>query len=169
MDQLGAIATSLDPPMIVVTTAHDDDRAGCLVGFHAQTSIEPLRYGVWLSKANRTWRVSQLASHLAVHFLHADDHQLARHFGTLTGDDVDKFTDVAHQPGPGGVPVLEACSHVLVGRRTTVLDEGGDHTCVILEPETVSWSTSDIERFEPLRLSAVDHLPPGHEAADRQV
>jgi hypothetical protein len=40
---------------------------------------------------------------------------------------------------------------------------------VILEPETVSWSTSDIERFEPLRLSAVDHLPPGHEAADRQV
>lgn len=169
MDQLGAIAASVDPSMIVVTTAHDGERAGCLVGFHAQTSIEPERYGIWVSKANHTWRVSQLATHLAVHFLHADDLQLARHFGTVTGDEVDKFADLPHRSGPGGVPVLEACSHVLVGRRTTVLDDGGDHSCVIVEPESVSWSTSDEERFEPLRFSAVHHLSPGHEAEDRQV
>ena len=30
--------------MVVVTTAQGDERAGCLVGFHAQSSIEPPRY-----------------------------------------------------------------------------------------------------------------------------
>lgn len=169
MDRLGAIATSLDPPMLVVTAASDHENAGCLVGFHSQTSIDPDRYGVWLSKANHTWRVAHLSTHLAVHFLHADDLDLARHFGTLTGDEVDKFAGVAHRLGPAGVPVLEACPHVLVGRRREVIDSHGDHSCVILESESVSWPSVTGERFRPLRLSEVDHLSPGHEAEERQA
>ena len=64
-----AVVKRLDDPLIVVTTASDDERAGCLVGFHTQCSIEPLRYAIWLSKANVTYRVGLFASHLAVHFL----------------------------------------------------------------------------------------------------
>ena len=30
-----------DPAMIVLTTAAAGERAGCLVGFHSQISIEP--------------------------------------------------------------------------------------------------------------------------------
>ena len=40
---------SADPPLIVLTTAAEGERAGCLVGFHAQSSITPPHYSVWLS------------------------------------------------------------------------------------------------------------------------
>src|SRR5699024_11830417 len=51
---LDALLGSADPPLIVVTTAAEGERAGCLVGFHSQASIGPQRYCFWLSKANHT-------------------------------------------------------------------------------------------------------------------
>ncbi len=145
--------------MVVVTTARGDDRAGCLVGFHGQSSIEPRRYSVWLSRVNRTYRVARLASHVAVHFLTDGDRALAELFGADTGDDVDKFTRTPWTPGPAGVPLLDACPHRLVGRRVTLLEDGGDHACFVAEPI----QADSPGRFTPLRLSAVATLPAGHE------
>ena len=157
-DRFGSLMASLDPPMVVVTTAVAGERAGCLVGFHSQSSIDPPRYDVWLSKANHTYRVALRSTHLAVHLLTADDLAVAEHFGTLTGDEVDKFADVTFVDGPHGVPLLEQCPHRIVVRRTALLDEGGDHVC--LAGECLDAHTSG--RFRPLRLSDVDHLVPGH-------
>jgi len=66
-----------------------------------------MRYCVWLSKANFTYRVALRSTHLGIHFLTAADLPLAERFGTLTGDQVDKFAGVRTVPGPGGVSVLE--------------------------------------------------------------
>jgi flavin reductase (DIM6/NTAB) family NADH-FMN oxidoreductase RutF len=162
-DSFSTLAASLDTPLIVVTAVEGQERAGCLVGFHTQTSIDPDRYGVWLSKANHTYRVALRSSHLAIHFLTSDDLPLAARFGTLTGDDVDKFAGLRTGQGPGGVPVLQDCPHWVVGRRTVLLDEGGDHVCLVTEP--VSANTSG--RFVPLRLSAAGHLTPGHDIQER--
>lgn len=157
------IAASLDPAMVVVTSAHDGERAGCLVGFHAQSSIEPHRYCVWLSKANHTGRIVRQASTLAVHFLDEAQHDLAELFGTLTGDDVDKLARCDWDEGPDGVPLLTAVPRRIIARRVALLDEGGDHLCVIVEPlDAVADGP-----FTPLRLSAVDDLVPGHEAEER--
>jgi flavin reductase (DIM6/NTAB) family NADH-FMN oxidoreductase RutF len=153
------LVAAADPTMVVVTTAWGDERAGCLVGFHGQSSIEPRRYAVWLSRVNRTYRVASLASHVAVHFLTEGDRELAELFGAETGDDVDKFTRTPWTPGPGGVPLLDACPHRLVGRRIALLDEGGDHACFVSEPVRAD----SPGRFTPLRLSAVASLHPGHE------
>jgi flavin reductase (DIM6/NTAB) family NADH-FMN oxidoreductase RutF len=68
-DAFATIMSSLDAQLIVVTTAEAQERAGCLVGFHAQASIEPARYCIWLSKANHTYRVALRSTHLAIHFL----------------------------------------------------------------------------------------------------
>jgi flavin reductase (DIM6/NTAB) family NADH-FMN oxidoreductase RutF len=162
-DGFGAIASSLDTPLIVVTAAESQEQAGCLVGFHTQSSIEPLRYCVWLSKANHTYRVALRSTHLAIHFLTSMDLSLAERFGSLTGDTVDKFAGLRAGPGPGGVPVLEDCPHWLVGRRTTLIDEGGDHVCMMTEPVAVHTG----EPFEPLRLSQAAHLEPGHGNEER--
>ncbi|HWG12106.1 MAG TPA: hypothetical protein VG268_02405, partial [Streptosporangiaceae bacterium] len=62
-DGFGTIASSLDAPLIIVTAADARERAGCLVGFHSQSSIEPMRYCVWLSKANFTYRVALRSTH----------------------------------------------------------------------------------------------------------
>jgi flavin reductase (DIM6/NTAB) family NADH-FMN oxidoreductase RutF len=158
-----AAMAALDPALIVVTTAVNRERAGCLVGFHTQSSIEPKRFCVWLSKANHTYRVALRSSHLAVHFLTVDDLPLAQLFGTRTGDDVDKFRNLEVTAGPGDVPVLADCPHWMTVRRTTLVDDGADHVCMIGE---VVAAHSD-GHLEPLRLSQASHLTPGHRTEER--
>lgn len=152
-----------DPTMVIVTTADDEERAGCLVGFHSQSGIEPGFLAVWLSKANHTFRVAVFADTLAVHFPTTDDLEVATLFGTTTGDETDKFSGCAWSPGPDGVPLLEACPNRVIGRKVALLDTGSDHVCVVLEPIDSHYQGP----FEPLRLSHVSHLPAGHEADER--
>ena len=157
------IVESLDQPLVVVTTAVGDERAGCLVGFHAQSSIDPGRYCLWLSKANHTYRVGLRATSFAVHFLSAADRELAVAFGTRTGQEVDKFADVRWTAGPGGVPLLDDCPNRLVLERVALLDEGSDHVCLTADVLNAQCPTS----FVPLRLSAVADLEPGHDNDER--
>ncbi|MDQ2650356.1 MAG: flavin reductase family protein [Actinomycetota bacterium] len=168
-DELGDLVAAADGAMVVVT-AHDpvgDERDGCLVGFHAQCSIDPPRYAVWLSVTNRTHRVARSSSHLTVHFLAATDHALAARFGGVTGDDLpnagdSKLEQVDWVEGPGGVPVLQAVAHRFVGRIVAFDDEPeGDHSCVVLEPvEVVAPDRAE----PPLRLSQASDIEAGHEA-----
>jgi flavin reductase (DIM6/NTAB) family NADH-FMN oxidoreductase RutF len=164
-DAFADLVGHLDPPMIVVTTAAGGQRAGCLVGFHAQCSIEPPRYVVWLSKANHTLRVGLLAPRFAIHFLAADQHDVAELFGGTTGDEVDKFSRCSWTEGPDGVPLLEGFDHRIVGRRGAVLDDGSDHVCVVIEPDDVRAEGP----LRPLRLSDVNDITPGHQAEERPV
>lgn len=157
------ITASVDARMIVVTTASGGERAGCLVGFHAQSSVDPRRYTVWLSKANHTYRVAVRASHVGVHFLTEDDLGLAERFGTLSGDTADKFAGLAVTDGPGGVPLLRECANRFAARRIALLDEGGDHVCIVTEP-VQTWA---VDRFVPLSLAHVQHLEPGHSTEER--
>ena len=161
-DAFDRIMAALDTPMVVATASHEGDDAGCLVGFHTQSSIEPRRCAIWLSKANHTAGVALQTEHLGIHFLTSDDRDLAEVFGTLSGDDVDKLAMVEHHAGPAGVPVIDRCPNRLVVRRVALLDEGGDHFCVVTEPIEAHASGP----FRPLRLSDVDDLDPGHEAQE---
>ena len=104
-----AIVADIETPMYVVTTAAGAERGGCLVGFASQCSIEPPRFCVWLSKLNHTYHLAQSAATLVVHLLRHGDQDLARRFGSETGDEVDKFTDIAWHAGPGGCPVIPRC------------------------------------------------------------
>jgi flavin reductase (DIM6/NTAB) family NADH-FMN oxidoreductase RutF len=162
-EELSALLKGADPAMIVVTAAADGERAGCLVGFHAQSSIMPPRYCVWLSKANHTYRIGLLSTHFGLHFLDADDHATAKAFGSLTGDETDKFAGRTVLAGPGDVPLLADLPHRLVGRRLCVLDDGGDHVCFTLEPV----ATSANGPFSPLRQSQARDITPGHDNTER--
>src|SRR5262245_29042699 len=158
-DDFDDLVAATDPGMVVVTTALGDERSGCLVGFHAQSSIEPRHYTVWLSRVNHTYRVALGASHVAVHFLTDGDRAVAELFGAETGDAVDKFARTPWTPGPEGVPLLDACPHRLVGRRIALVDDGGDHVAFVTEPV----EAASPGRFRPLRLGAVAGLHAGHE------
>jgi flavin reductase (DIM6/NTAB) family NADH-FMN oxidoreductase RutF len=164
-DAFSALMASVDPPLIVLTTAAEGERAGCLVGFHAQSSITPQHYCVWLSKANHTYRVGLRAAHFVVHFLTAQDLALAERFGTLTGEDTDKFAGVDFSLDDHGVPLLEACPSRISLERIAMLDDGGDHVC--LTTRVSSAHTGD--DFVPLRLSGADHLDPGHDSQERAI
>ena len=164
-DPFGALMASTDPPLIVVTTVAEDERAGCLVGFHAQSSIDPQHYCIWLSKANHTYRVGLRATHFGVHFLTTADLAIAKRFGTLTGEDTDKFAGVDLDVDPHGVPLLAACPNRMSLERIALLDEGSDHVCVT--NRVTSSHTGG--RFEPLRVSSAIHLDPGHDSNERAI
>jgi flavin reductase (DIM6/NTAB) family NADH-FMN oxidoreductase RutF len=147
----------LDFSMLVVTAFDGRERAGCLLGFSTQCSIDPPRYLVCISRSNHTAEVAAGSEVLAVHALDAGQSDLARLFGEETGDEIDKFARVGWRPGPGGVPVLEACTSWFAGR---VLDRllVGDHTAVVLEPVEVR----HVLGLRPLRFADVKDMAPGH-------
>jgi len=161
-DGFDEIVAALDVAMVVATTAAGDDRNGCLVGFHSQCSIHPPRYAVWLSKANRTYRLASRASHLAVHALGDSDRDLAERFGGETGDHADKLAGCEWAPGPGGVPVLAGCASV-VGRIVSITDDECDHACFVIEPVALAGQPPSA----PLRLASVVAVEAGHDVDDR--
>ena len=164
-DAFDGLMASVDPPLIVLTTDADNEQAGCLVGFHAQSSITPLHYCVWLSKANHTYVVGLRAAHFAAHFLTADDLPLAERFGTLSGEDTDKFAELDVDLDPYGVPDIKACQNRISLERIAVLDDGSDHVCVTTRVRAARSG----KRFVPLRVSQADHLVPGHSSERRAI
>ena len=123
----------LDYPVFVVTASSGGEHDGCLVGFSTQTSIDPPRLLVCLSKENRTTRIALEAEVLAVHVLGTDEHGLAELFGGETGDETAKLAGVRWHAGPRSVPILEDCPRRLVGRIIDRVDLG-DHVGHLLAP-----------------------------------
>ena len=123
----------LEYSMFIVTVRAVEQRAGCLVGFCCQSSIDPPRFLVCLSRKNHTYRVAMSAEAMAVHFVPGQAEALAQLFGGCTGDEVDKFARCAWQPGPGGLPILQECPNWFAGRMLDRFDLG-DHVGFLLEP-----------------------------------
>lgn len=159
---MDSFISQLDYPLFVVTAAAGAERSGCLVGFASQCSINPVRFTVWLSKANQTFRTARAAGQLAVHLLRPDQHRLAELFGGRSGDDgVDKFAGVPWTPGPGGVPVLDGCPAWFVGRIERQCDDG-DHVAFLLAP--VEHGTNGPPTNGVFRLSDAGDIAPAHPA-----
>jgi flavin reductase (DIM6/NTAB) family NADH-FMN oxidoreductase RutF len=132
-DRFDQIVGELDYPMYVVTAAAGESKAGCLVGFTSQVSIDPPRFVVGLSEKNHTTRIASEATHLAVHLLTDENRNLARLFGEQTGDEVDKFAQCRWSTGPHGVPILDDAVAWFVGRIAQRFDFG-DHVGHLLAP-----------------------------------
>ena len=163
-DAFQHVAALLDYPVFVVTTRAGDRRAGCLVGFAGQASIDPPRFLVGLSKRNHTYRVAQDASHLAVHLLSRQHRDLALLFGGETGDRVDKFARCSWQDGPAGLPILTGAAAWFAGRVLERFDLG-DHVGHLIEPvDGDAPAALTILVTGLLTYADVKDLEPGHKA-----
>lgn len=152
------LATHLDYPLYVVTTAVGEERSGCLIGFATQCSIHPPRFLACLSKKNHTYALALRASVLAVHVIEPGNKDIAALFGGETGDEIDKFAQVRWQQRHGA-PVLEACERWFVG---TVLEkiDLGDHVGFLLSPIDVEPSReSEQLTFQQARDIEAGHKP----------
>ena len=156
---------SVDSPLIVVTTSAQGERAGCLVGFHSQASIDPEHYCFWLSKANHTYRVALRSERFAVHFPTTADSELARFFGSRSGSETDKFAGLDFTVTEDGVPLLAALPNRVLVDRITKLDDGSDHFCL-----TARVLATEAEGgFAALRPSQLGDRSPGHSAEERAI
>lgn len=160
-----SLMSSADSSLIVVTTAAEGEQAGCLVGFHTQSSISAQQYSFWLSKANHTYRISLRSALFAVHVLTTEDLAVAEHFGTRSGEDSDKFSGIDLDTEESGVPLLRAVPNRMVVERIAMLDDGGDHVCLTTRVR----SAHTAGPFTALRLSDVGHLDPGRASEERAI
>ena len=156
---LSSLLGELDYPMFIVTTAAGGERAGCLIGFATQASIDPPRFLALISNKNRTWRVAREADALAVHLAPDDEPELVELFGSQTGDEIDKFERCEWTEGPRGLPILDACPSWFCGE---VLERAdcGDHTGYLLEPFEARRGHGD----EQFPFHRAKRLEPGHPA-----
>ena len=159
MSAVHELISELDYPRVIVTAAAGGERAGCLVGFTTQCSIDPPRFLVCISGKNRTFRVVRGTDTVVVHLVPADATGLAELFGGETGDEVDKFERCAWHPGPGGAPVLERCGNWFAGR---ILERvpAGDHHALLLEPFDAHAEAGG----GPFTFHRARRIEPGHEA-----
>jgi len=153
------LVAQLDYPMFIATVATGGERAGCLIGFATQSSIDPPRFLAGISDKNRTFRVAAGADTMAIHLVPEDASDLAELFGGETGDEVDKFARAEWREGPGGVPLPAGRPHRFVGRIVERIDFG-DHVGMVLEP---FFAEAD-EDSAQLGFHRAKRIEPGHEA-----
>jgi flavin reductase (DIM6/NTAB) family NADH-FMN oxidoreductase RutF len=149
----------LDYPMLIVTTSVGDERAGCLVGFATQCSIDPERFLVCISQSNRTFEVACASEALIVHFPTEQMHELVALFGSQTGDELDKFERCPWRPGPRGLPVLDDCPRWFAGEVCGRLALG-DHHGFLLQPFDARRECGG----SGYPFQRAKRLAPGHEA-----
>ncbi len=160
MDGFDRFIAHLDHAVLIVTARdRGGERSGCLVGFATQCSMEPSRLLICLSKVNHTFGIAEGTDVLAVHAIPHDAADLARLFAEETGDEIDKFARCAWRDGPGGVPLLDDCPDLFVGRVVQRTDVG-DHVAHVLEPLLVEGGAAAAS----LRLHDVLSFRPGHPA-----
>jgi flavin reductase (DIM6/NTAB) family NADH-FMN oxidoreductase RutF len=154
-----SIVGRLDYPMFVVTAAVGDERAGCLVGFATQCSIDPARFLVCMSDKNRTTRLLEGGDAMVVHLVPEDAGHIVELFGGETGDETDKFARCDWRPGPEGLPVLSDCPSWFAGR---IVERAplGDHVGHVLEP----FAGEDASAGGWFPFSRAKEIEPGHEA-----
>jgi flavin reductase (DIM6/NTAB) family NADH-FMN oxidoreductase RutF len=154
-----ALVAELDYPMMIATTAARGERAGCLVGFTTQCSIDPPRFAIFLSRRNRTADVAAEATAIVLHLLAVGDEHLAHLFGEQTGDEVDKFDQCTWHDGPDEVPVIDGCAWI-AGR---ILERRGvgDHILHVVDVVDSGGPTPDRGQlgFQALRNLEAGHQP----------
>ena len=157
---LEPFTAGLNYPMFVLTVGPlaQARPSGCLVGFATQCSISPARFLLCVSKKNHTFRAMEGAQYVGVHLLGADQRELARLFGTETGDETDKFERCPWTVGPQGVPILDGCVSWFVGSIERWMDLG-DHAGVLLNPVQAGGGPGT-----PLMSASVSDFDAGHEA-----
>jgi flavin reductase (DIM6/NTAB) family NADH-FMN oxidoreductase RutF len=146
-------------PVFVVTASAGGRRAGCVVGFATEVSIDPARFLVCISRENATFPVAMEAPRLAVHAVAEPQRRIAQLFGGETGDDVDKFSVCEWTAAEDGTPILTACPTWFIGRVVQRLDLG-DHVGCVLRPER--WR--DGGEVAQLSVRDLADVVPGHPA-----
>ncbi len=123
---LGQFATGV---AIVTARGEDGHPIGLTINSFASVSLDPPLV-LW-SLDNRSGNLAAFnaASHHAIHILGTAQRPLAELFATRG---VDRFADLAWQPGLGGAPLLAGCSAVFECRQHT-RHPGGDHLLYLLE------------------------------------
>jgi flavin reductase (DIM6/NTAB) family NADH-FMN oxidoreductase RutF len=121
-DALGRFATGVT----VVTALTDEGPVGITANSFASVSLDPPLVLWSPAKASSRYPVFASAEHFAIHVMGREHRDLAAHFVRHGRD----FSDIAIEPGPGGVPLLADCL-ARFACRAEARHDAGDHLIVV--------------------------------------
>jgi flavin reductase (DIM6/NTAB) family NADH-FMN oxidoreductase RutF len=136
-DAIAQVYALLDPPLWLVTAAHDQRQGGLIATFVARASIVSglPRMLIGIAKQHHTWRLIEGSGRFALHLLHPEQSGLVWRFGTQSGKDTDKFEDLPTRHTPGGSPLIPGTLAWLDCRVEERMD-AGDRTVYLAAVES---------------------------------
>jgi flavin reductase (DIM6/NTAB) family NADH-FMN oxidoreductase RutF len=134
LPEINQLLRSIDRELWVVTAAFEGQTGGLVATFVSPISIVPElpRMAVAIDKQHHTWNLIEASGSFAVHLLSQEQFDLAWHFGSQSGHEVDKFGPLEWAPGETGSPILKAAAGWLECRIEARLDTG-DRTMYLAE------------------------------------
>lgn len=114
----------------VVGVAHGDQRDAFTAAWISQVSFDPLLVALSINPGHASYPLLVAAKAFTISILAADQVDIARHFGTQSGRDVDKLAGQAWAPTATGLPFLSSAVAYLACQ-VTAEHPGGDHRIVL--------------------------------------
>jgi flavin reductase (DIM6/NTAB) family NADH-FMN oxidoreductase RutF len=127
-----AVFRRLTSGVYVIGAAHGGRTNAFTAAWLMQVAFDPLLVALSVNTSNASFPLLQGSGAFVVNVLHQGQLELARHFGTRSGADVDKLRDVRWRAGQFGAPVLSDAAAFLECRVTATVD-AGDHAIVVAE------------------------------------
>ncbi len=130
---IAALLGRLDPPLWIVTAAHDNRQGGLVATNVTSASIVPdlPRMVVGLARQHHTWELVEASGAFTLHLLGPTNLDWVWRFGLASGRERDKLADLAWTPGPTG-PILAGALGWLACRVEARFDTG-DRTLFLAE------------------------------------
>lgn len=128
--EMSRLFRQLTNGVYVIGVADGERRNAFTAAWVTQVSFRPLLLAVSINSGHHSYPLLQAGGAFAVSVLSTDQLELARHFGTRSGRDVDKLAGVEWRASATGAPILTAAVAYFDCRVTTNV-EAGDHRLVL--------------------------------------
>jgi flavin reductase (DIM6/NTAB) family NADH-FMN oxidoreductase RutF len=132
-----------DPPLWLVTAAHEGRRGGLIATFAVRASIVAglPRMVLGVARQHHTWGLIDGGGHFALHLLYPHQLDLVWRFGLASGHQTDKFAGLAPATTPADQPLIREALAWLDCRVEACLNTGD--RSVYLAAVTAGASTGD--------------------------
>lgn len=114
----------------VIGVAHRGRSNAFTAAWLTQVSFDPLLLALSVNPAHASYPLLRESRAFAVSVLRREQLDLARHFGTQSGSDIDKLAGARWRPGQLGAPLLLDAAAYLECRLTGTM-AAGDHELVV--------------------------------------
>jgi flavin reductase (DIM6/NTAB) family NADH-FMN oxidoreductase RutF len=122
----------LSTGVYVVGVAHQGRANAFTAAWITQVSFDPLLVALSVNPSNYSHSLLKQSRAFTLNVLAQEQLDLARHFGTQSGKDLDKLAGHRWHPGALGAPVLDSVAAYLECR-ITGSTPAGDHEIIIAE------------------------------------
>jgi len=121
---LGQFATGVT---VITTVDAEGNKIGMTANSFSSVSLDPMLVLWSIAKTSKSFAAFTEARHFAIHILSAEQKALS---GQFASNCEDRFCNVPHRSGLGGIPVLEDYSAVFECEMESRY-EGGDHIIIV--------------------------------------